>query len=151
MINLPHKKPDMRLYQIFLPMNFLFCFFEQAHSQSTGSNPLSMNGFSVWITGRDSATVQLLPQRGKNGLTMEGGKTVVHARFKVKGYGEIYTPISALSAPNAEARPVDLSGSKYIKIKYKANQTVVLQLRQAVLMGAYIIMFCSRLAIVSRV
>ena len=121
----------MRLYQIFLSMNFLLCFFGQANSQSTGSNPLSLNGFSDWITGRDSATVQLLPQRGKNGLTMEGGKTVVHARFKVKVYGEIHTTISALSAPNGEAPPVNLSGSKYIKIKYKANQTVVLQLRQA--------------------
>jgi hypothetical protein len=89
-----------------------------------------MNGFDVWITGHDSGTVQLLPERGNNGLTMEGGKTVVHARFKVKGYGEIHTPISSLSPPNAEALSVDLSRSKFVKIKYKANQTVVLQLRQ---------------------
>jgi len=100
------------------------------YSQSTASNPLSLDGFEVWITGRDSATVQLLPERGKNGLTMEGGKTVVHARFKVKGYGEIHTPISSLSPPNAEALSVDLSRSKFLKIRYKANQTVVLQLRQ---------------------
>lgn len=61
---------------------------------------------------------------------MEGGKTVVHARFKVNRYGEISTPISASSAPNAEAHRVDLSGSRFVKIKYKANQTVMLQLRQ---------------------
>lgn len=121
----------MRSYQFFLLMNVLFCFSGKLYSQSTASNPLSMNGFEVWVTGHDSGTVQLLPERGTNGLTMEGGKTVVHARFKVKGYGEIHTPISSLSPPNAEALSVDLSRSKFVKIKYKANQTVVLQLRQA--------------------
>ena len=121
----------MRLYKIFLSLNFLICCFGQARSQSTSSNLLSLDGFSDWITGGDSATVQLLPQRGKNGLTMEGGKTVVHARFKVKEYGEIHISINTSSAPNAEAPPVNLSRSKYVKIKYKANQTVVLQLRQA--------------------
>ena len=112
-------------------MNVLFCFSDKLYSQSTASNPLSMNGFEVWITGHDSSTVQLLPERGTNGLTMEGGKTVVHVRFKVKGYGEIYTPINSLSPPNGEALSVDLSRSKFLKIRYKANQTVVLQLRQA--------------------
>lgn len=100
------------------------------HAQSTGSNPLSVNGFSLWITGRDSATVQLIPRSGKNGLMMEGGRTVVHARFKVDKYGEVSIPISPSSAPNAEAHAVNLSGSRHIKIKYKANQTVILQLRQ---------------------
>ena len=120
----------MRSYQFLLLINFLFCFSDESYSQSTASNPLSMNGFEVWITGHDSGTVQLLPERGKNGLTMEGGKTVVHARFKVKSYGEVHTPINSLSPPNAEALSADLSRSKFLKIKYKANHTVVLQLRQ---------------------
>jgi hypothetical protein len=101
-----------------------------SYSQSTGSNPLDINGYSLWMTGRDSATIQLIPRTGKNGLMMEGGKTVVHARFKVNSYGEISIPISASSAPNAEAHSVNLSGSRFVKIKYKANQTVILQLRQ---------------------
>ena len=121
----------MRAYKILIGIIFLFWFANPSNSQSTGSNPLSLNGFSLWITGGDSATVQLLPRRGKNGLTMEGGKTVVHARFNVQKYGEVSTPISRLSAPNAEAKSVNLSGSRYVKIRYKANQTVVLQLRQA--------------------
>jgi hypothetical protein len=49
----------------------------------------------------------------------------------VNSYGEISTPISSASAPNAEAHPVNLSGSRFVKIKYKSNQPVVLQLRQA--------------------
>jgi hypothetical protein len=82
------------------------------------------------MTGCDSSTVQLIPTTGKSGLMMEGGKTVVHARFKVHSYGEVSIPINSSSAPSAEAHGVDLSASRFIKIKYKANQTVVLQLRQ---------------------
>jgi hypothetical protein len=82
------------------------------------------------MTGCDSATTQLIPEKGKNGLMMEGGKTVAHARFKVNRYAEISTPISAASAPNAEAHGVNLSTSRYVKIRYKANQPVMLQLRQ---------------------
>lgn len=124
------KNKRMRLYQIAFLIFLSCCFSKTGHSQSTGSNPLSLNGFSLWLTGGDSGTIQLLPGRGKNGLMMEGGKTVVHARFKVNKYAEIHTAISAFSAPNAEAHSVDLSGSRYIKIKYKANQEVMLQLRQ---------------------
>ena len=102
----------------------------QAYSQSTGSNPLAIDGYGLWLTGRDTGTVQLIPRVGKNSLTMEGGKTVVHVRFKVNKYGEIYTAINAMSPPNAEALQVNLSGSRYVKIKYKANQPVMLQLRQ---------------------
>ena len=99
-------------------------------SQSTGSHLLSLNGFNVWLTGRDTSTIQLIPRIGRNALMMEGGKTVVHVRFKVKQYGEVHTPLNTLSAPNAEAQAVDLSGSKSLKIRYKSNQTVTLQLRQ---------------------
>lgn len=119
----------MRSSQILLII-LLGAFLKPGFSQSTGSNPLSLSGFNLWVTGHDSGTVQLIPEIKKTGLAMEGGKTVVHVRFKVNGYGEIHTPISASSAPGAEAHPVDLSGSRYIKIRYKANQTVILQLRQ---------------------
>ena len=120
----------MRLQQIPLWIFLLICFSRPGYSQSTGSNPLALNGFSLWLTDGDSGTIHLLPGRGRTALMMEGGKTVMHARFKVNKYAEIHTPISAFSAPNAEAHSVDLSGSRYIKIKYMANQEVMLQLRQ---------------------
>lgn len=120
----------MRWYQTQFLIVTQCCFSMLIYSQSTGSNPLSVDGFSLWMTGRDSATIQLIPRTGKNGLMMEGGKTVAHARFKITGYGEISVPISAASAPNAEAHRVDLSGSRFLRIRYKANQTVILQLRQ---------------------
>jgi hypothetical protein len=120
----------MRLYQILF-LIFLQCFFgKPVYPQSTGSNPLSIDGFSLWVTGCDAATIQLIPGKGNNGLMMEGGKTVAHARFKVHSYGELSIPISSASAPNAEAHAVNLSNSRYVRIRYKANQTIILQLRQ---------------------
>ena len=120
----------MQWHRVYFILTFTCIACSVGYTQSTGSNPLSIDGYSVWITGRDSGTIQLIPRTGKNGLMMEGGRTVAHARFKVNTYGEMSTPISAASAPNAEAQPVNLSGSRFIKIKYKANQPVVLQLRQ---------------------
>lgn len=120
----------MALYKVWLFILISsFAGFE-GYAQSTGSNPLSINGFSVWMTGRDSATIQLIPRTGKNGLMMEGGKTVAHARFNVSSYGEIFMAISALSIPGVEPPAVDLSASRFLKIKYKANQSVILQLRE---------------------
>ena len=119
----------MNLSKILL-LFVILCTTTVVRSQSTGSNPLSIDGFSLWLTGRDSSTVQLIPRSGRSSLMMEGGKTVVHVRFKVNRYGELNIPISTLSAPYAEAQAVNLSGSRYVKIKYKANQSVLLQLRQ---------------------
>lgn len=116
-------------------LTFFLCFFHPAFSQSTGSHDLSLNGFNIWAIGHDSATLQLLPAVGKSVLAMEGGKTVVHARFKVSSYAEVHTPISRSSAPGAEALSVNLSGSRFVKIRYKSNQTVVLQLRQTGIHG----------------
>lgn len=119
----------MRLAQILLLI--LSCsFLQTGFSQSTGSNPLSINGFDLWVTGHDARTIQLIPEKGKTSFAMEGGKTVIHVRFKITGYGEVSTPLSASSAPGAEAESVDLSESRFLKIRYKANQTVILQLRQ---------------------
>ena len=117
-----HKRP-------FIFIVAIICY-NIAYPQSTGSNPLSIDGYSIWITGRDSATIQIIPRTGKNGLMMEGGKTVAHARFNVNRYGEISTPIDPASPPNGEAHAVNLSGSRFVKIKYKANHPVMLQLRQ---------------------
>lgn len=119
----------MYLFRLSLLL-FASCGSSELFAQSTGSNPLSIDGFSVWITGRDTGTVQMIPRLGRTSLMMESGRTVVHVRFKVNQYGEVHTPISALSAPNGEAHGVNLNGSRYVKIKYKANQAVVLQLRQ---------------------
>jgi hypothetical protein len=125
-----YKSRFGRCLKIFLAFA-MNCLFTTGYSQSTGSNPLTINGFSLWTVGKDSGTIQLIPQTGRNGLMMEGGKTVVHARFKVNGYGEISLPISSLSAPYAEPPSVNLSASRNIRIRYKANQPIILQLRQS--------------------
>ncbi len=115
-------------------LNTLFLFLLLSgliHGQSqSNTEPFSVSGFKHWITGRDSATVQLIPATGANGLLIEKNKTVAHARFRVSGYGEMSFPISTASLPHEEALSVDLSNSRFIKITYKANQNFVLQLRQ---------------------
>ena len=107
----------------------LMCEVIHAQSQS-GKSPLSVTGFRHWMTGHDSATIQLIPATGTNGLVIEKNRTVAHARFRVSGYGEMSFPISTASLPHEEALSVDLSNSRFIKITYKANQNFVLQLRQ---------------------
>lgn len=104
----------------------LSCRFFIAQSQSA----TSINGFTPWITGRDSATVQLIPLSGLNALTTEDKKTVSHVKFKVIKYGEVSFPINPATPAGSEALPVDLSKSRFIKIRYRANHDVILQLRQ---------------------
>jgi hypothetical protein len=108
------------LFSCFL--SFTFPCWSQAPEK------LSINRFTNWLTGRDSATVQLIPSIGSNALISEDEGTVAHVKFKVAQYGEVSFPIKPSAA--IEARPVNLSKSKFIKIQYKANQEVVLQLRQ---------------------
>ncbi|MDJ1480631.1 hypothetical protein QNI16_09055 [Cytophagaceae bacterium YF14B1] len=93
-------------------------------------SPLSLNGFSQWITGHDEKTEQLFPLNTQEGLAREKGKVVAHVKFNVKGYGEVSFPIDPKTLPGEEARKVDLSKSKFIRVTYQANQEVVLQLRQ---------------------
>ena len=90
---------------------------------------LSINGFSPWITGRDSATVQYIPSSGYNALVIEDNKTVAHVKFKVAKYGEVSFPIKPMNS-GTEAPSVDLSKSRFVKITYKSNVSIVLQLRQ---------------------
>jgi hypothetical protein len=106
-----------------------FTFFSQ--SQPVGE--LSINGFTHWFTGRDSATIQLIPVIGSNALTTEDDRIVAHAKFKVVKYGELSFPIRPSDA--IEASRVDISKSKFIKIEYKANHEVILQLRQTGIHG----------------
>jgi len=113
-------------------ITFLFCLLLNAQSQSAKSS-LSVNGFTQWITGRDSATLQLVPAIGRDALKKEGKKTVAHARFKVMRYGEMSFPINPSSGPEASA--VDLSKSRFITIEYKSNHELVLQLRQTGIHG----------------
>ena len=100
-----------------------------SNAQATGSNPLSVDGFSGWTIGRDRETVQLIPATGVEPLRIEDGKSVAHARFQVKQYGEIWFPInqSGYASPGVG---VNLSRSKFLKVRYKSNQPVILQLRQ---------------------
>lgn len=110
----------------------LFCLLVNAQSQSA-KRSLSVNGFTQWITGRDSATLQWVPATGRDALIKEGKKTVAHARFKVMRYGEMSFPINPSSGP--EALAVDLSKSRFITIEYKSNHELVLQLRQTGIHG----------------
>ena len=99
-------------------------------SQPTAGNNLSLNGFTQWNTGRDKLTEQIIPAGTENGLTIEDKKTVAHVRFKVKQYGELSFPINPATPAGTEALAVNLNKSKFIKLRYKANNEVVLQLRQ---------------------
>lgn len=99
-----------------------------APAQDTSS--LSLNGFSQWVTGHDDKTEQLYPVNSKQGLVKIKGKTEAHVKFNVKGYGELSFPIDPATPVGEEAKKVDLSKSKFIRVTYQANQNVVLQLRQ---------------------
>jgi hypothetical protein len=102
------------------------CIRLSAQSQPAGK--LSINGFTNWFTGRDSASTQLEPAIGFNALTTIDDRAVAHAKFKVSKYGELSFPVKPSDA--AEALAVNLSKSRFIKLEYKANHEVILQLRQ---------------------
>lgn len=104
----------------------LYAFSGSAQTQL----PLSLDGFSQWITGHDAKTEQLSPLNTQEGLVREKGRVVAYVKFNVKGYGELSFPIDPKTLPGEEARKVDLSKSKFIRVTYQANQEVVLQLRQ---------------------
>ncbi len=96
----------------------------------------SVNGFYPWITGRDSATIQYIPSADNNALTKEKNRTVVHVKFNVVKYGEVSFPIKAVPV-GTEAPSVDLSKSRYIKICYRSNIKIILQLRQTGIHGGF--------------
>lgn len=111
----------------FLLLTCCFLYFTFS-CKSQGPEKLSINRFTNWLTGRDSATVQLIPAIGSNALISGDEGTVAHVKFKVVTYGEVSFAIKP--SPAIEAQPVNLIKSKFIKIQYKANHEVVLQLRQ---------------------
>ena len=126
----------MLLRKLFF-LTLVNCLWLASQSQTFASDELSLSGFTRWVVGRDSATQQLIPATGLNPLTAGGVNPltikdriiVAHARFKVAKYGEMSFPINPAIITN-EAASVDLSKSRYIKIQYKANHEVILQLRQ---------------------
>ena len=92
-------------------------------------NP-AIDGFKYWLIGSDSKTIQLIPNAGSNAITSKNSIVVAHVKFNVAQYGEVSFPINSKTLPNQEALSVDLSKSNFIQLTYKANQSVVLQLRQ---------------------
>jgi hypothetical protein len=112
--------------KILLLITCLLYFNLSGQSQPAGK--LSVNGFTNWLTGKDAATTQLIPMIGSNALTTEEDRTVAHAKFKVVKYGELSFPVKPSDA--IEAPAVDLSKSRFIKVEYKANHEMILQLRQ---------------------
>jgi hypothetical protein len=85
----------------------------------------SINGFYSWITGRDSATIQHIPSNDNNALTKAENSTVAHVNFTVGKYGEVSFPIKPVPA-GSEASSVDLSKSRFIKIRYRSNVNIIL-------------------------
>lgn len=112
--------------KIFLLLACSLNFTFPGQSQTGGK--LSINGFKTWITGRDSATIQVIPVIGSSAVTTLDDKTVAHAKFIVANYGELSFTLKPSDA--IEALPVDIRKSRFIKIEYKANHEVILQLRQ---------------------
>jgi hypothetical protein len=89
----------------------------------------SVGGFTTWQTGHDAQTVQRIPATGTNALVQRSDSTWMQVKFNVREYGEVSFPL-ANTPPDVEAPRVDLSGSKSIRITYKANQAFLVQLRQ---------------------
>lgn len=90
----------------------------------------SLSQFTHWQTGHDPETKQVIPKTGDDPIAIENGIKIVHVKFRVRQYGEVSFPIDPSTPRNTEAKRVDITGSKSIKITYKSNQQFVLQLRQ---------------------
>lgn len=96
----------------------------QLFSQQPG-----LNGFTVWQTGHDAKTLQIIPAAGGSALAQLKGAPVVHVKFIVSDYGELWFPL-ANTPTNVESAGVDVSGSASITVTYRANRDFILQLRQ---------------------
>ena len=90
---------------------------------------LTLNGFSQWRTGHDDKTEQIIPT-GANALSRIGDSTFVYVKFRVQQYGEVSFPINRETPEGTEALRVDLSQSRFVQLTYRANQELILQLRQ---------------------
>ncbi|OZI07593.1 hypothetical protein BWI93_13925 [Siphonobacter sp. BAB-5385] len=91
---------------------------------------LVLDGFSQWLSGHDEQTQQLQPMQGRQALVRKRGRVEAYVKFKVKSYGELSFPIDPRTPWGEEARKVDLSQSRWVRIRYRANVPVVVQLRQ---------------------
>lgn len=96
--------------------------------------PLTINGFHSWKIGSDSASKQLIPASGTDPLVVLDGSPVARVRMTVSPWGEMSFPIADFDK-TGEAETINLSGSDFIEITYKANQSVNLQLRQYAIHG----------------
>jgi hypothetical protein len=88
-----------------------------------------VNGFAVWQTGHDAQTVQVVPAVGASALTQRKGTPIVHVKFIVSEYGELWFPL-ANTPGDVESAGVDISGSTSITGTNQANQDFILQLRR---------------------
>ncbi len=105
---------------------WLLCEMLSAQAQPS----LQLNGFTQWFTGHSERTRQLIPAQGRQALVRQQGRVRAHVKFDVNGYGELSFPIDPATPPDSEARKVDLSQSAFIRIRYKSNTPIHLQLRQ---------------------
>ncbi|WP_039915147.1 hypothetical protein [Cellvibrio mixtus] len=96
--------------------------------------PLTINGFHSWKIGGDSASKQLIPASGTDPLVVLDGNPVARVRMTVSPWGEMSFPIAGFDQ-TGEAETINLSGSSFIEITYKSNQSVNLQLRQYAIHG----------------
>ncbi len=96
--------------------------------------PLTINGFHSWKIGSDSASKQLIPASGTDPLVVLDGSPVARVRMTVSPWGEMSFPIADFDQ-TGEAETINLSGSNFIEITYKSNQSVNLQLRQYAVHG----------------
>lgn len=120
---------------IFIVILSMMVLFLSCNGVAEEPSSFRIDGFKFWLTGSDPNTIQLVPNAGNNALTLIDSVVVAHVKFNVVQYGEMSFPINPNTLPNQEALKIDLSKSKFIKLTYKANQSVVLQLRQAGIHG----------------
>jgi hypothetical protein len=111
-------------------MKFLFTMSLAVLAAVARGQELSLDGFVQWRTGHDGGTQQLMPETGADPLVKVKGKVVAHVWFNVEQYGEMSFPIDPSTAEGEEAKKTDLSGSKFVRVCYRANHPVILQLRQ---------------------
>lgn len=113
----------------YISISLLLCYPLLICSAET-LDEKNLDGFRYFITGHDAHTVQLHPAAGNDGLELADRHSVAHVKFDVAQYGEMSFPLNIDSAPGNEATRVDLSRSKYIKLTYRSNSPVILQLRE---------------------
>ncbi len=66
------------------------------------SQRVAINGFTVWQTGHDAQTLQVVPEAGGSALTQLEGAAIAHAKFIVHEYGELWFPL-ANTPPDMES------------------------------------------------